>query len=281
MNFNGGGVVEKIDGISILVGTAECNARCHDCAGRQHRKNASEKDGEIDEARLREVLDYCLKRDCRYITLTGSGEPTLSPLSVTATLEVIKKHGRRRKENFAPINLYTNGIRLGTEPDFAGRFLPTWKELGLTTVYISVYSIDEDRNAIAFGIGRYPRFEGIFHKIKECGLKLRTSIILKKGYTDSADKFRELCERFFKLGVDNISAWPLKDGNDYISAMAPSRNVLEEISELVSGRDRIFPDYPGRTIRLLLGDSETKENLGKKIALFQDGTVSDVWCARK
>jgi MoaA/NifB/PqqE/SkfB family radical SAM enzyme len=272
--------MEKIDGISILVGTARCNARCPDCAGRQHRKNAPAADGEINEKRLREVLDHCLERNCRYITLTGSGEPTLSPLAVTRTLAVLRQYALSGRP-FSPVNLYTNGIRLGSDPVFCARFLPLWKKLGLTSVYVSVYSAEEKKNARAFGIAAYPRLADIFRAVKDRGFILRTSIILKKGYTDSAEAFRALCEKFFSLGVDDISAWPLKDKDDFISSLAPGRDELGKIRDLAADQHHHFPAYPQRKIRLLLGDQNAKENLGKKIALFQDGTISDVWCARK
>lgn len=272
--------MEKIDGISILVGTAQCNANCPDCAGRQHRQNAPLTDGGVDEKRLREVLDYCILKNCRYITLTGSGEPTLSPKSITRTLSVLRQYESSGKK-FEPINLYTNGIRIGYDREFSKKFLPLWKSLGLTSVYVSVYSDDEKKNARAFGVRVYPEFKDIFRAIKNSGLKLRTSIIFKRGYTDSAEKFRSLCEKFFSLGVDNISGWPLKDKDDYISDLAPDREELNKINDFAKDPRGPLLKYPDRSIRVLLGDQDSRENLGKKIALFQDGQISDVWCARK
>ena len=264
---------ERIDGISILVGTAQCNANCSQCAGRQHRKNAPRRDGEIDAERMKEVLDYCYAKDCRYITLTGSGEPTLSPRSVTKALEIIKEYGQSGKK-FEPVNLYTNGIRIGFDSAFCEEFLPTWKSLGLTSVYVSAYSGDEIKNTEAFGIKEYPSFKTIFGWIKKYGFKLRTSVILKRGYVDNCEKFEGLCKKFFALGVDNISVWPLKNEDDSISELAPSKAELTKMRDFVES-------YPDRAIRLLLGDSNTKEMLGKKIALFQNGEISDVWCARR
>ena len=263
-------IKEKIDGISILVGTAKCNANCPECAGRQHRKNAPLHDGEIQEARLREVLDYCYWKDCRYITLTGAAEPTLSPLSVTKTLRVLKEY-EVRGQKFDPVNLYTNGIRIGFEPEFCQNFFPEWHSCGLTRIYISVYDTDALQNAKAFHVSKYPELKVIFNRVKEYGFHLRTSVILKKGYTDTKEKLQSLCDKFFSMGVDNVSAWPLKNEDDSISALAPDKSELERMRGLADGKN----------IRLLLGDSNAKEMLGKKIALFQDGSISDVWCARR
>jgi pyruvate-formate lyase-activating enzyme len=263
---------QKIDGISILVGTASCDACCPGCAGIQHRQNAPRHDGEIDIPRLREVLSLCWERDCRYVTLTGSGEPTLSPLSVTKALEVIHEYAEGGKI-FDPVNLYTNGIRTGTDEEFCDTYFPLWKTLGLTRIYISVFSVDEALNAEAFRVKGYPPFEVIFERIKRHGLILRTSVVLKRGFTDTLEKFEYLCEKFFAMGVDSVTAWPLKDDHDFISELAPERFVLEAISN--------FGKTQGGRIRVLLGDSNSPNNLGQKIALFQDGQISDVWCARR
>lgn len=266
-------MTNKIDGISILVGTAACNANCSECAGRQHKKNAPKRDGELDEARLREVLEYCYARQCRYVTLTGCGEPTLSPGSVTRTLEIMQGY-REEGRVFEPVNLYTNGIRIGFDEEFCGAYLPLWRSLGLTSVYVSVYSGDEELSRQAFRVARYPDFRVVFSRIKERGLRLRTSVILKQGFVDTAEKLEALCEKFFQLGVYNVSAWPLKDEDGSISDLAPDQPELARMRAFVE-------KCPELNIRLLLGDSNSSKKQGKKMALFQDGEISDVWCARK
>src|SRR3989338_11565292 len=110
-------IEDRIDSISILVGTAECNAHCRQCAGVQHRMEAPKYDGILDENRLREALDYCCARGCRYVTLTGCGEPTLSPTSVSNALRVIKEY-KKKDIVFDQVNLYTNGIRIGYDAQF-------------------------------------------------------------------------------------------------------------------------------------------------------------------
>lgn len=263
---------EKINGVSILIGTAKCDARCKECAGRQHRHNAPLRDGELDVWRLKEILTYCYKSDCRHVTLTGSGEPTLSPQSITRALAVVHEYAENGKI-FNPVNVYTNGIRIGTDAAFCEAYLSYWKQLGLTSVYVSVYSDNEVLNASAFGVDTYPPFEIIFKRIKQQGLKLRTSVILKSGYIDTLEKFQRLCEKFLRIGVDNVTAWPLKDEEGFISNLAPDHLALETIAKY--GKTK--PDH----IRILLDDANSKNALGKKIALFQNGEISDVWCARK
>lgn len=271
---------EKIDGISILVGTAECNANCKWCAGKQHRKQAPKYDGMLDEKRLRDTLDYCADLGCRYITLTGSGEPTLSPISVSMALRVIKEY-KQKDIVFDPVNLYTNGIRIGQDEQFCRKYLKMWYYFGLTSIYVSVYSADTTLNAEAFGVSEYPEFKTIFRRIKEYDFKLRVSVILKKGNTDTKEKFQALCDTFFALGVDNVSAWPLKNSDDSISSQAPDTEHLLDIQKFALQHSPIAIGNVDRTIRVLLGDKKSKQMLGKKIALFQNGEISDIWCAKK
>jgi molybdenum cofactor biosynthesis enzyme MoaA len=271
---------EKIDGISILVGTSACNANCKWCAGKQHRKHAPQYDGMLDESKLRDVLDYCYGLGCSYITLTGSGEPTLSPTTVTKALGIIHEY-RHNGIVFDPVNLYTNGIRIGYDEQFCKTYLQKWKQLGLTSIYVSVYSSDEKLNAEAFGVAEYPEFETIFRRVKKHNLILRVSVILKKGNTDTREKFQKLCEMFFALGVDNISAWPLKNNDDSISDQAPEEECLRAIQEYAECSSPMYVGSSERTIRVLLGDNKNKQTIGKKVALFQNGEISDVWCARK
>jgi len=264
--------MEKLDGMSILVGTARCNAQCPECAGTQHQKDAPQRDGELDDSRLREALDFCLTRDCRYITLTGSGEPTLSPLAISRSLLLLYEYEMRGKK-FHPINLYTNGIRIGRDRVFCEKYLPRWLSWGLSAIYVSVYSADENRNAKALGRRLYPSFDTIFKRIKSYGFKLRVNVVLKKGYVDRREKFEDLCKKFFAIGVNTITAWQLRDENNHVSPLAPDGTVLADI--------RMFANAnPTLPLRLLWGENADKEH-GRKIALFQNGELSDEWCKKR
>ena len=128
--------MEKIDGISILVGTGECNANCKFCAGKQHRHLAHKKDGEIIEDKLIEILNLCKDNNCKSVSLTGSGEPTKSPISVINILKLIDQYYK----GLFKIKLYTNGILLSDYP-FANWFLNNIKELGVTDIYLTLHEL--------------------------------------------------------------------------------------------------------------------------------------------
>lgn len=106
-----------MNSLGLIVGTGECNAHCPHCAGIPLRKFAPAQDGVLDEALLRKTLRDSWDAGARRISLSGSGEPTLSPKSVTRTLDIIGELGIDGIR-FNQINLYTNGIRIGTDLEF-------------------------------------------------------------------------------------------------------------------------------------------------------------------
>ncbi|MDP3027449.1 MAG: hypothetical protein Q8N63_07085, partial [Nanoarchaeota archaeon] len=88
--------MHEINSLSIFVGTGQCNANCAHCAGEIYRKSAPTEDGVIDEDLIHKTLRSCYEKGARYLSISSSGEPTLSPLSVTKALKLVnecKKEG--------------------------------------------------------------------------------------------------------------------------------------------------------------------------------------------
>ena len=111
--------MRTVIGLGIFVGTGQCNANCEHCAGTPHRKNAHKFDGEIDKELIEDVIRKCYSSGAKYISLTSSGEPTLSPGSVTKVLELIKNY---EFVKYDKINLYTNGIVIGSDLNFCKKY---------------------------------------------------------------------------------------------------------------------------------------------------------------
>ena len=95
--------------LSLFVGTGDCNGNCRHCAGRPLRKYAPKHDREIDLDLVYETMKECYCLGARSLSISSSGEPTLSPLSLTKLFELIKKVKNKGVE-YSPINLYSNGI---------------------------------------------------------------------------------------------------------------------------------------------------------------------------
>jgi molybdenum cofactor biosynthesis enzyme MoaA len=226
----------------------------------------------VDEARIEEVLRDCHKRGARYLSLSSSGEPTLSPKSVTRVLEIVHALSDEGV-NFSPINLYTNGIRIGNDKKFAERFLPLWRNLGLTTLYVTVHSIDRKKNAQVYGVEKYPELQTIFSRIHSADLKIRANVMLSRMTVCTSLEFVRTISHLETL-VDSISAWPVRGQDDKVdTALAPIEKELGMMKEWVNQRS----GHVCR-VRLLWNKSPVTNGDPKKLTLFPNNVLSSTWC---
>lgn len=116
--------------LGILIGTGNCNANCNHCAGKQLRKYSPRYDGEIDDRLILKTLSECYIKGARSLSISGTGEPTLSPKTVTKTLQIADEI-KNKGYCYEKINLYTNGIRIGKDKEFSKNYLKLWKGQGL------------------------------------------------------------------------------------------------------------------------------------------------------
>jgi MoaA/NifB/PqqE/SkfB family radical SAM enzyme len=259
--------------LSLFVGTAECNARCRHCAALPLRKYAPKKDGIIEEELFYRTIKSCYERGARSLSISSSGEPTLSPLAVTKTLELICKCGDEGIR-FSEVHLYSNGIRIGEDKNFSDGYLPLWKHLGLATVYVTVHDVNEKENAKVYGIEHYPQLGLIFSRIHSTDLLTRANLVLTKKTVGTLDKFVSTVQRLREIGVDNISAWPIRNLNDEPDVeLSPSDNELDEMEKWIENN----LDSKCK-VRLLRERNRDVYRLGHKLTLFPDGTLSNSWC---
>ncbi|MBU0958755.1 MAG: radical SAM protein [Nanoarchaeota archaeon] len=224
--------IEKIYSVSALMGNGACNAHCDFCAGKIHRRYSPKKDGDLDEELVKKTLTDCYYAGARSLSLTSSGEPTLSPVSVSRVLEIVHDLSFRGLD-FPKINLYSNGIRIGQDEEFCQTYLGLWKRLGLTSVYITVHDLDERRNAEIYRINKYPSLQTVFDNIHGADLSVRSNIVLSKKNIGDFKRFKEMVEGLFDLGSDFISAWPIRDDNDEVNLdLAPNKEELTRMGGL-------------------------------------------------
>ena len=280
--------IDKIYSVSVVVGTAECNGNCSFCVGRYLRPHAQE-DGEIPR-NLDPALRLCSKYGGWSVSLTGSGEPTLSPNSVTNTLKRIDKL-KSEGVNFPFVNLFTNGIAIGFFKVFKTEWLPMWKDLGLTAVAVSIHSVDHYKQAEAYGLKpeQYPKFEDIFDAIRSAGLTPRVTLLLRKGEIDNEKKYKEAVDILInKYNIDMITSWPLANHDGSRADFTPSRlgmlkirwwlkrNTIRVLGHAWGGG---VYDYKGRSLRLTDYVSKHKPNANfiRQLVVFQDGRVAYSW----
>jgi MoaA/NifB/PqqE/SkfB family radical SAM enzyme len=259
--------------LSLFVGTGECNANCNHCAGMPLRKYAPKKDGIIDEELISKTLEESYSLGAKSLSISSSGEPTLSPRAVTKTLGLLHKY-KNMGVDFSPINLYSNGIRIGEDNYFHNAYLPLWKDLGLTGIYVTVHDIEEKENARIYGVKNYPPLKLILHRIHNAGISMRANLILSKKTINNFDKFFSTIKSLERMGVDSISAWPIRNQNDKIDQnLSPLEEELNKIETWIETNQN--PKCP---IRMPTKKNQELYQTNQKLTLFQNGTLSNTWC---
>jgi len=276
--------IEKIYSVSALVGNGACNANCEFCAGKYLRPQANE------DALYHKNLEAAIKLSARYggwsLSLTSSGEPTCDPDALTRALKTYQKCAEQGAY-FPNVNLFTNGIDFG-DSKFCKQYLGLWKELGLTNVAISVHSVDETEQARIYGINNYPKLEKIAENIREQGLGVRATLLLRKNGVDSSVKYKSSVHALIDKGIDNITSWPVGNPNGTRNEYTPSRLGLFGIKRWLNNNAKMCHghswgggvyDYHGSILRIT--DYVTKHNpkldFVRQLVVFQDSTVAYSW----
>ena len=249
----------RLESLSILVGKGECNAYCRNCAGIPVRKYSPLTDTIPDEHRVSQVLLDCHTAGARRLSISSTGETTLSPLAIGRVLELYQPLKNEGKV-YSPIAMYTNGIRIADE-EFCDTNLPLWTGLGLTTIYVSSHHVDEKRNATAFAIPYYPPFRRILENIHRYGLLARTNLVLDE--ISQLEEFINTVNEFFRIGFDVVSAWPLREDEDRIDQRYVPAD-LEQMALWAEAKENVRVNI--------------KPRKDKKLTLFPDGTLSESWC---
>jgi molybdenum cofactor biosynthesis enzyme MoaA len=263
----------RLSSLSIFVGTGQCNASCGHCAGKPLRKNAPSEDGAIDKELIWKTLAACHEKGARYLSISSCGEPTLSPLSVTMALSLAYSLAQFGV-SYSPINLYTNGIRIGEDKYFCDKYLPSWKFYGLTTAYLTVHDTDIKKNAEIYGRDNYPHLETIVFRIHAAKLNVRGNLVLSNKTIGTQEKFSSTVEQLRKIGIDSISAWPIRGLDDKVDQLlSPSEYELDKMEFWAK-------EYQnnGFDIRVLRENSKMLYQTSQKLTLFPDGTLSNTWC---
>ena len=103
---------------------------------------------------------------------------------------------------------------------------------------------------------------------------MRANLVLSKRTIDTFEKFVSTAGYLKKIGVDSISAWPVRGMDDKISSeLAPLEKELDKMEDWVEKNQE-----KNCRIRLLREKSRILYKTGKKLTLFPDGILSSSWC---
>jgi MoaA/NifB/PqqE/SkfB family radical SAM enzyme len=276
--------IEKIYSVSALVGDGTCNANCGFCAGKYLRPQAGE------NSLYDKNLEAAIKLSARYggwsLSLTGSGEPTCDPESLTRALRIYQKCAQQGAY-FPNVNLFTNGILFGDE-GFCDRHLDTWRELGLNNVAVSIHSADEREQAEVYRTRSYPALEKIVGNVQKHGLGVRGTLLLRRNGVDNSEKYEGAVKTLINKGINNITSWPIGKPDGTRTEHTPSkwnlfgiRRWLHRNAKLCHGHvwgGGVF-DYHGSILRYTdyVTRHDPKKDFVRQLVVFQDGTVAYSW----
>jgi molybdenum cofactor biosynthesis enzyme MoaA len=110
--------------MSIVVGSAACNARCPFCVSHMTPANGVEiKADEIDFRNWHQACHLAKDSGVTTVLLTGKGEPTLFPKQISAYMKELNGH-------FPLIELQTNGIPIATNHNKYDPYVKEWYDNG-------------------------------------------------------------------------------------------------------------------------------------------------------
>jgi pyruvate-formate lyase-activating enzyme len=296
MKIFNAGCIEKIYSVSILVGSGTCDAKCKHCAATYLRKDSNNKG---TTKNLKQALRLCRHYGGWSLSLTSTGEPTLSPNAITETLEAIYEL-RSEGTVFTNINLFTNGFEIARNPDFKNKWLPLWKSLGLTAIAVSLHHTHYDLNIIPYNVepnrSKYPHYKETIDIIKEVGLIPRVTLLLNKGYIDNVKDYNKAINTLIDdYGVYMITSWPILSFDGKRIENTPSRWNLFKIKLFLrfskhtkltmghtwGGSVNGFKSNKGNwgSVRLTnyVSKHSPKNDFVRQLVLFQDGTLSYSW----
>lgn len=289
----------KIQTASVIVGTEACNARCRFCISAMTPEHGiTRKRPDIDWHRFNEFLKYATVGQAESIMFTGKGEPTIFEADITDYLTVTSEYEDTSGFKFASIELQTNGLLFADKPDKFDPLLEKWKELGLTTIAISIVHYEPEENKKEYTPNRheYIDLSRLCEQIHRAGIKVRLSCTLLDGYIDSADKLEELinfarANRVEELTIrpvnkpddsesrntsvsDFVEEWFLKDHQ--LEAMKLYLDINgEEVGRLAHGA--IIYDVNGQNV--CLSNCLTADEVGysRQLISYPEGMITDGW----
>ena len=106
-------------------------------------------------------------------------------------------------------------------------------------------------------------------------MSMRANLVLSKRTISTYDKFVYTVEHLKGLGVDNISAWPIRGKDDRMDPrLSPPEDELDRMEEWIDENQGLEC-----RIRLLREKDREAYRTGRKLTLFPDGTLSNTWCS--
>lgn len=270
----------KVSTLSIIVGTAACNAACPFCVSKMTAHAAGRLD--VDWQRFDIACRLAQRSGANTVLLTGKGEPTLWPALIQGYVQRLAHY------DMPIVELQTNGILLD-QPH-----LQEWKKFGLSLVCLSITHYDPTASNRIMGIrGVYDYWEKVrlLHKL---GLSVRLNCtMLRDGIWQwaSIENLIAKCQRF---GVEQLTLRDVTAPDTSINAEVAKYALTQRIPAAAYIRDHleqrgatpllhlphgaVVYDYKGQNVCVnnCLTSSVDPENI-RQLIFFPDGRIAYDW----
>jgi pyruvate-formate lyase-activating enzyme len=265
----------KFQTISVIAGTAACQARCDFCISKLTPAQGVEEKGasNIDFSNLAIACRLAEKSGVTTALITGKGEPTLFPDDVSEYLRYLRRY-------FPIIELQTNAINFTRNRLRYERYLIDWKKMGLTTIIISVVHYDDLRNREVYcdttvpALGGeqdrfdYPPLADTVEYLHSLGFSVRLGCVGCKGYIDSQEELQKMIDFCKTNEVEQLTWRPVTKPEDNIQDKA----VHEATNELSIDYDdvkaiRTWVGMNGMRLLTLAHGAEVYDVKGQNLCL--------------
>jgi molybdenum cofactor biosynthesis enzyme MoaA len=276
----------KTHTFSIVVGTAECDAKCPYCVSKMTMTKAAKRREPINWGRFDSAMRIVEMAADGLVSvlLTGKGEPTLYPEQITEYLH-------RMEGRFPLVDLQTNGINVTKMPYSQ---LNEWRELGLSLACVSITHPDPHISNDIMGCPTDYNFWDAIHRCQDVGLATRLNCTLVKGGCDSFGEIDELIYRCKEQGVDQLTIRAVSKPKvskargpfDWVVANQPAITGWDLYSRLDSRGTKLLElphgafvfDVDGQNVcvgNCLTGTTDPEDI--RQIIFFPDGRVCYDW----
>lgn len=276
--------------LSVVVGSAACNARCPFCVSRMTIPNGVElRPTPIDWRNWEQTIALCERAGVSTVLITSKGEPTLFPEQIMDTL--LKLRGR-----IPIVELQTNALRIadGTINDV---MLKTWFREGLRVILISNVGPDMELNRrIYTPHGEYMDMAAVVGRCKALGFTVRLTTVMIKGGVENITGVKNCIEWARTLGADQLTVrsvetptviQPSKEAAR-VAAWAEVQKVWvkpiyewlekEAVRLLELPHGAVIYDYKGQNVSLANCLTEsTKDGSIRQLIYFPDGHLRYSW----
>jgi MoaA/NifB/PqqE/SkfB family radical SAM enzyme len=289
----------KFQTLSIVTGTAACQAACPFCVSKLTGDGVTWKQPkEINYRNLHKALNLAQLGNVSTVIMTGKGEPFLFPRQIIEYLDAMESY------KFPFIEIQSNGELLLNDSIIrdttwdTDSYLKELYKLGVTTILISNVGPDAELNRkIYFPKRKTPMdMQKLVKRIQAQGINVRLTTIGIKDGVDTPEKLEELVQWASFLGANQLTWRPvnapeynsknddvLKWVNDNYINSDKRREIIESVQnigtllyKLVHGA--AVYDYKGMNLCMTnsLTSDITDETI-RQLIFYPDGSLHTDW----